>query len=108
MAVRKFAELSGRTDMNVIWPLPREGVNEDGFGWLFRAEKKCVLSWKKYTASLKITTSNHWEFPNEVAPAGELIVWLLTGNKSMNSRSSWGCEPIRKQRMRHKGHEGEN
>lgn len=21
----------------------------------------------------------------------------------MNSRSSWGCEPIRKQRMRHKG-----
>lgn len=112
-----YVEINGSKE--ICWALRSDWHEHDltptlggcQWGWLWlvvQSWKKCVLSWKKYTASLKITTSNHWEFPNEAAPAGELIVWLLTGNKSMNSRSSWGCEPIREQRMRHKGHEGEN
>lgn len=84
------------------------------WGWLWLAGQswRCVLSWKKYTASLKKEKNNN-NYPLRVSPdriraAGVswlLIGRLLTGNKSMNSRSSWGCEPIRKQRMRHKGHE---
>lgn len=100
-------------EVNWTPPPPWRGVNEDGFGWLTGQSLMLCSLLKKVYCIFKKKEKNNNNYPLRVSPDRIGAAWvswllvdrLLTGNKSMNSRSSWGCEPIRKQRMRHKGHE---